>query len=79
VCVVQQVDVLQMSVLEFFERPGKPLYHLENYIDGNYIKYNSNSGFVEENVRFTPQVNYQTVVLVDILLFLEFSAYVYTP
>ena len=44
-----------MSVIEFYDRPGKPLYHLENFIEGNYIKYNSNSGFVDESSRFTPQ------------------------
>jgi elongation factor 2 kinase len=51
----KKVDVLQMSILEFTERPGRPIFHLEHFIDGNYIKYNSNSGFVEENLRLTPQ------------------------
>ena len=51
-----KVDIIEMSVLEFIDRDGHPLYHLENFIDGDYIKYNSNSGFVEENVRMTPQV-----------------------
>jgi len=51
-----QVDILQIAVLEFTERPGCLLFHLEHYIDGHYIKYNSNSGFVEENLRLTPQV-----------------------
>ena len=51
-----QVDVLQMSVLEFKDRPDSPLFHLEHFIDGDYIKYNSNSGFVEESIRLTPQV-----------------------
>ncbi|XP_077979955.1 eukaryotic elongation factor 2 kinase-like isoform X2 [Glandiceps talaboti] len=52
----KKVDIIQMSVLEFTDRPGKPLYHLEHLIEGNYIKYNSNSGFVrDENVRCTPQ------------------------
>jgi len=50
----KKVDIFQMYILEFPERPGKPLYHLEHFIEGNYIKYNSNSGFVDENMRFTP-------------------------
>lgn len=38
-------------------RPGKPLFHVEHYIEGKYIKYNSNSGFVrDDNIRLTPQV-----------------------
>ncbi|KAG7275885.1 hypothetical protein CRUP_033298, partial [Coryphaenoides rupestris] len=37
-------------------RPDKPLFHLEHYIEGKYIKYNSNSGFVrDDNIRLTPQ------------------------
>ncbi|KAG1662695.1 Eukaryotic elongation factor 2 kinase [Nymphon striatum] len=52
----KKVDIFQMSVLEFLNRPGKPLYHVEHYIEGNYIKYNSNSGYVVEDAcRFTPQ------------------------
>lgn len=52
----KKVDVFQMCVLEFENRePGDQLYHLEHYIEGQYIKFNSNSGFVDENARFTPQ------------------------
>uniref|UniRef100_A0A674BWC3 Eukaryotic elongation factor 2 kinase n=1 Tax=Salmo trutta TaxID=8032 RepID=A0A674BWC3_SALTR len=52
----KQVDIMQMCVIEMMERPGKPLYHLEHYIEGKYIKYNSNSGFVkDDNIRLTPQ------------------------
>ena len=52
-----QVDIFQMCVLEFESRAADDqFYHLEHYIDGHYIKYNSNSGFVEENIRCTPQV-----------------------
>lgn len=48
---------MQMCVVELTERPGKPLFHLEHYIEGKYIKYNSNSGFVrDDTVRLTPQV-----------------------
>lgn len=48
---------MQMCVIELKERPGRPLFHLEHYIEGKYIKYNSNSGFVrDDNVRLTPQV-----------------------
>lgn len=51
----KKVDIFQMYILEFKDRSGSPLYHCEHYIEGKYIKYNSNSGFVEENIRFTPQ------------------------
>ena len=51
-----QVDIFQMYVLEFPNRPDKPLFHLEHFIEGEYVKYNSNSGFVEEHLRLTPQV-----------------------
>ncbi|XP_023212035.1 eukaryotic elongation factor 2 kinase-like [Centruroides sculpturatus] len=52
----KKVDIFQMCVIEFVDRPGKPLYHLERYIDGKYIKYNSNSGYIScENLRLTPQ------------------------
>ena len=40
----KKVDIFMMSVLEMTERPGKPLFHIEHYIDGDYVKYNSNSG-----------------------------------
>lgn len=52
----KKIDMFQVSILEFKNRPDKPLYHLEHFIDGKYIKYNSNSGFVEDvHVRNTPQ------------------------
>ncbi|XP_064620844.1 eukaryotic elongation factor 2 kinase-like isoform X4 [Lineus longissimus] len=50
----KKVDIFQMSLLEFHDRPGKPLYHLEHFIEGEYTKYNSNSGFVDEKMRLTP-------------------------
>ncbi|KAL8595062.1 hypothetical protein ACOMHN_002040 [Nucella lapillus] len=51
----KKVDIFQMYVLEFKNRQGSPLFHLEHFIEGHYIKYNSNSGFVEETCRLTPQ------------------------
>lgn len=51
----KQIDMFQVSVLEL---KSGDLYHLEHFIDGNYVKYNSNSGFVDEtatNMRNTPQ------------------------
>ncbi|XP_044159411.1 eukaryotic elongation factor 2 kinase isoform X2 [Bufo gargarizans] len=52
----KQVDIMQMCIIEMKDRPGKPLFHLEHYIEGKYIKYNSNSGFVrDDNIRLTPQ------------------------
>lgn len=51
----KKVDIFQMTVIEFIEEEDSPLYHLEHFIEGEYIKYNSNSGFVEDHVRLTPQ------------------------
>nr|CAH0112923.1 unnamed protein product [Daphnia galeata] len=53
----KQIDFFQMAVLEFIDRPDKPLYHIENFIEGNYVKYNSNSGYVlgDDAQRHTPQ------------------------
>lgn len=45
-----------MAILEMVEREGSPLFHLEHFIEGQYVKYNSNSGFVRsEALRMTPQ------------------------
>ncbi|XP_062999434.1 eukaryotic elongation factor 2 kinase isoform X2 [Elgaria multicarinata webbii] len=52
----KQVDIVQTCIIEMKNRPGQPLFHLEHYIEGKYIKYNSNSGFVrDDNIRLTPQ------------------------
>ena len=56
----KKVDFFMMAVLEFVDRPDRPLYHVENFIEGHYVKYNSNSGFVLEDEtqaikRQTPQ------------------------
>ena len=37
----KKVDIFMMAVIELYERPGSPLFHVEHYIDGDYIKYNS--------------------------------------
>merc|ERR550519_2430336 len=54
----KKVDIFSMGVLELMDRPQSPLFHIEHYIDGEYIKYNSNSGFVDDRhgpERMTPQ------------------------
>jgi len=52
----KKVDIFMMTVYEFIERENNPLFHVEHFIDGSYIKYNSNSGFVDNNFcRQTPQ------------------------
>ena len=63
---VKQVDIIQMCVLEFENRPlDDRFYHLEHYIEGRYTKYNSNSGFVDECIRFTPQVCSPLIIVFD--------------
>ena len=44
-----------MMIVELPEREDKPLFHVESLIEGEYVKYNSNSGYVE-TCRNTPQV-----------------------
>ena len=52
----KKVDIFMMTVYEFHDRQDKPLFHVEHFIDGDYIKYNSNSGFVDGKIcRQTPQ------------------------
>ncbi len=36
--------------------PSSQFYHIERYMDGEYRKYNSNSGYVDGQLRNTPQV-----------------------
>ena len=51
----KKIDMFQVSILEFKDRPNSPLFHLEHYIEGKYIKYNSNAGFVDDlHLRNTP-------------------------
>jgi len=54
----KQVDIFQVCVIEMKDREGSPLFHLEHFIEGKYIKYNSNSGYVlrDETLRCSPQV-----------------------
>ncbi|MFH4980079.1 hypothetical protein AB6A40_006788 [Gnathostoma spinigerum] len=51
----KKIDIFQMSVLEFVDSEDHSLYHLEHFIEGEYVKYNSNSGYVTELARSTPQ------------------------
>lgn len=55
VCVCLQVDFFQTYIIELQEREGSPFYAVEHFIEGGYIKYNSNSGFVSDINRLTPQ------------------------
>ncbi|XP_059487389.1 eukaryotic elongation factor 2 kinase-like [Neocloeon triangulifer] len=53
----KKVDIFQMAILEFPHRQGCPLFHCEHFIEGEYVKYNSNSGYVKEDkdhLRLTP-------------------------
>lgn len=33
---------MQAAVIEFKDRPGKPVLAVEHLIEGDYVKYNSN-------------------------------------
>ncbi|XP_047143201.1 eukaryotic elongation factor 2 kinase isoform X1 [Hydra vulgaris] len=55
----KKIDIMQQACCKFIHREGQPMYHIENFIEGNYVKYNSNTGFVlheeDTHVRATPQ------------------------
>jgi len=56
----KKVDIFMTTVYEMndqLDRNGKTkLYHVEHFIEGDYMKYNSNSGFVDNTAcRQTPQ------------------------
>ena len=40
------VDVLEASLVVFRDRPGKPAYFMEAYVDGPFVKHNGNAGYV---------------------------------
>jgi len=45
----KKVDFVQTAIIEFPNRPNQPLFGVEHLIEGDYVKYNSNSGFVAGN------------------------------
>ncbi|KAM3727102.1 Eukaryotic elongation factor 2 kinase [Dirofilaria immitis] len=51
----KKIDIFQVCILEFLDDEEHTFYHLERFIEGEYIKYNSNSGFVSDVCRKTPQ------------------------
>ena len=63
------MDFFQAYLIEFFddeneeetdeeaeENDRRQLYCVEHFVEGEYVKYNSNSGFVSDMKRLTPQV-----------------------
>ena len=56
----KKVDIFRTTVYEMNDRidvdGNAKLYHVEHFIEGDYMKYNSNSGFVDNKTcRQTPQ------------------------
>ena len=52
----QKVQFVKAWVLELAERDRKPLVGVERFIEGEYVKHNSNFGWIEESEdRNTPQ------------------------
>jgi len=47
------IDMMQVFVLELVDRPSKPAFCVERYLEGKYVKYNSNVGFCDDT-RNTP-------------------------
>ena len=53
----KKVDFISAQLYEITSGPNQGLYCVESLIEGEYLKHNSNSGFVEdEEGRNTPQV-----------------------
>mmetsp|Transcript_7809 Transcript_7809/g.18131 ORF Transcript_7809/g.18131 Transcript_7809/m.18131 type:complete len:1207 (+) Transcript_7809:32-3652(+) len=50
----QQINFCQTYILEFLERPGKPLCSVEPLLEGEFVKHNNNNGGVLSK-RMTPQ------------------------
>ena len=52
---------MQVGCIKLIDRDDTPMYHIEHFVEGDYVKYNSNSGFVlhgqDHTVRETPQVS----------------------
>ena len=49
------IHTIKMCNKITFLLSGSPLFHVEHYIDGEYVKYNSNSGYVDNRLaRQTP-------------------------
>ena len=43
----KKVDMLSAFLVEFVERDGAPIFCVEAHMAGEYVKYNTNAGFVE--------------------------------
>ena len=43
-----KIDFLKLSYIKLNERDSEPTYHLEAFVDGEYIKHNSNAGYVQD-------------------------------
>eukprot|EP01135_Chromosphaera_perkinsii_P005600 Nk52_evm14s355 gene=Nk52_evmTU14s355 len=62
--VPKKVDFMMAYLIEMVDRPGAPIYCVERFMDGDYRKYNTNSGHLPqhkhadgslEHCRLTPQ------------------------
>ncbi|VDK85598.1 unnamed protein product [Litomosoides sigmodontis] len=51
----KKIDIFQVCILEFHDESEHAFYYLERFIEGEYIKYNSNSSFVSDICRKIPQ------------------------
>uniref|UniRef100_A0AC35U1B6 Alpha-type protein kinase domain-containing protein n=1 Tax=Rhabditophanes sp. KR3021 TaxID=114890 RepID=A0AC35U1B6_9BILA len=50
----KKIDIFQMGILKFDDEDVNGYYHIEHFIEGKYVKHNSNSGFVSDLMRMTP-------------------------
>eukprot|EP00639_Heterosigma_akashiwo_P024639 CAMPEP_0194693842 /NCGR_PEP_ID=MMETSP0295-20121207/20829_1 /TAXON_ID=39354 /ORGANISM="Heterosigma akashiwo, Strain CCMP2393" /LENGTH=300 /DNA_ID=CAMNT_0039584915 /DNA_START=25 /DNA_END=924 /DNA_ORIENTATION=+ len=52
----KKIDMINAYLIQFIEREGAPIFCVERFIEGEYIKHNTNAGFVDhDDHRMTPQ------------------------
>jgi len=46
----KRIEFVHVWLIQMIDRPGAPYYAVERFIDGKYVKYNSNAEFVNDGI-----------------------------